>query len=68
MGKLFSYILVILALVLGLAFAVLNAQPVAFNFYIGSVELPLSLMLTAAMVIGTLLTLSVILINKISSS
>lgn len=39
-------------LLLGLSFAVLNAEPVKLNYYFGSWQAPLSLLLVAAMTLG----------------
>jgi len=44
-----------LVMVLGAVFAVLNAEPVVFNYYIGSRALPLSLIMTVALGAGALL-------------
>lgn len=38
-----------------LAFAVLNAEVVTFNYYLGSITLPLSLLLAISLLCGTLL-------------
>lgn len=40
------------AAILGISFAVLNAQSVTFNYYLGTHELPLSLLLIAILVFG----------------
>jgi len=50
--KLFLFMLIML---LGAVFAVLNAEPVEFNYYFGSLVLPLSLVITAALGAGVLL-------------
>jgi len=50
--KLFIFMLIVL---LGAIFAVLNAEPVQFNYYFGSRSLPLSLIMTGALGIGILL-------------
>lgn len=50
------YIAVIVLLVItGLVFAVLNAEPVQFNYYFDSLSIPLSLSLLAAMIVGAIL-------------
>ena len=46
--KLFSYIIILLILIFGISFAVLNADPVTVNYYIGKEQLPLSLLLSLA--------------------
>jgi len=45
----------LLVIIFGIVFAVLNAENVQLNYYLGSVELPLSLILVVAMIIGALL-------------
>lgn len=68
-------LLIIVALIvafLGAAFAVRNAHPVAFNYYLGEVNLPLSIImvvsLAAGVVLGILSTLSAIIRLKFKSS
>ena len=46
---------IITIMMLGAVFAVLNAEPVLFNYYFGSRELPLSLIITAALGAGVLI-------------
>ncbi|MCK5387305.1 MAG: LapA family protein [Gammaproteobacteria bacterium] len=45
----------LVVIILGVAFAVLNADSVQLNYYLGSIELPLSLVLVMAMIAGALL-------------
>ena len=45
----------LLVIILGVAFSVLNAESIQLNYYLGSVELPLSLVLVLAMIVGALL-------------
>jgi putative membrane protein len=47
--------IVILIMMLGAVFTVLNADPVEINYYFGSRDLPLSLLLTIALGLGVLL-------------
>ncbi len=65
MLRLFGFILLIILIVLGLSFAVLNAEPVPLNFYFGSRDIPLSLVvvlsLAAGAVIGVLVSMGMIL-------
>ena len=50
------YIAVIVLLVItGLVFAVLNAEPVQFNYYFNSIDIPLSLSMLVAMIVGAIL-------------
>jgi len=49
----FGFLLVVV--LFGLAFAVENAHTVRFNYFLGAVEVPLSLLLVATMLAGALL-------------
>ncbi len=53
--RIIKLILLMLIVMLGAVFAVLNAEPVQFNYYFGSRELPLSLIMTLALGAGALL-------------
>ncbi|MBT2969506.1 MAG: DNA recombination protein RecN [gamma proteobacterium symbiont of Ctena orbiculata] len=48
-------VVVILIMIVGAVFAVLNADPVGFNYYFGSLDLPLSLIVTIALGLGVVL-------------
>jgi putative membrane protein len=52
--KLFVFIII---MIIGAVFAVLNSDPVPVNYYFGSRELPLSLVLTLVLGVGVLLGL-----------
>lgn len=45
----------LIVIIFGLVFAVLNAENVQLNYYLGSVELPLSLVLVLSMIVGAVL-------------
>mgnify|MGYP001816862726 FL=1 len=50
------YLIIFLILVIfGIVFAVLNAEPVELNYYFGSKEVALSLILVLAMIVGAIL-------------
>ena len=50
------YLIIFLILVIfGIVFAVLNAEPVKLNYYFGSKEVALSLILVLAMIVGAIL-------------
>lgn len=53
--RILKLLLILIIMMLGAVFAVLNAEPVAFNYYFGSRELPLSLIITAALGAGVLI-------------
>ena len=65
MLRLFGFILLIILVVLGLSFAVLNAEPVPLNYYFGSRDIPLSMVvvlsLAAGALIGVLVSMGMIL-------
>ena len=53
--KLLILVVLIAIFVLGLSFAVSNAHPVQFNYFVGSTELVLSLLLVVTLSIGAIL-------------
>jgi putative membrane protein len=53
--RIIKLIVLMLIVLLGAVFAVLNAESVQFNYYFGSRELPLSLIMTIALGAGALL-------------
>jgi lipopolysaccharide assembly protein A len=57
--RILSYILLIIIILLGITFALINHNPVTVNYYLGEVSLPLSFVLVFAFVSGCLLGLIV---------
>ena len=57
MTKLFYAIAITLIALFGVIFAILNAEPVTFNYYFGSREVPLSLAIILSMLFGAFLGL-----------
>lgn len=55
--RIFSYIIVLLIIILGLTFAAINANPVTIHYYVGTAQTNLSLLLVYALGIGILLGL-----------
>lgn len=55
MKRLFSTLSALVIILLGLLFAVLNSEPVILKYYLGDIELPLSLLLVAVLAFGALL-------------
>ncbi len=53
--KIFGLIVVLILLVIGVTFALLNAAPVSFHYYFGAKELPLSILLVLSFTLGLLL-------------
>ena len=68
MLRLFNILLLITLIVLGLSFAVLNAEPVPLNYYFGYREIPLSMIVVVALatgaVIGVLVSMGILLRQK----
>lgn len=57
--RIISYIIAIILILFGLSFALLNARPVNLNYYIGSVDISLSLLLILTVGLGILIGLIV---------
>ena len=55
MSKLIYAAVIFVIMILDIIFAVLNAEPVHLNFYFGAKQMPLSLALILAMLVGALL-------------
>lgn len=68
MLRLINILLLITLIVLGLSFAVLNAEPVPLNYYFGYREIPLSMIVVVALatgaVIGVLVSMGILLRQK----
>ena len=68
MGRLLGFLFLVVLVVLGLSFAVLNAKSVSLNYYFGYREIPLSMIvvlsLAAGAVIGVLVSAGLILRMK----
>jgi lipopolysaccharide assembly protein A len=60
--RIFYYLFILIIISLGLTFAVLNSAPVAFNYYLGTKQIALSLLmistLGAGIIIGFIFALS----------
>lgn len=50
--RIFSYVLSLLVLIFGLTFSALNANQVLFNYYLGSKQISLAVLLVAAFGVG----------------
>ena len=55
MKRIISYVLLLLLVLSGILFAVLNSQNVQLNYYFGSKDMALSLLLIITIIFGTLL-------------
>lgn len=60
--RIISSLLVLIVVLLGLTFAMLNSQPVTINYYIGVSTLPLSMLTVFILMIGAFLGLSASLV------
>lgn len=52
MKRIITVVLLLLVSVLGLTFALMNAESVQLNYYFGSIEVPLSLLVVIAIIVG----------------
>jgi len=55
MGRIIGILLVLMAIILGISFAVLNAQLVTINYYLGASEAPLALIIVLTLAAGVIL-------------
>lgn len=53
--RILSYIFLLLVILLGACFAMLNSQTVVINYFLGKHDLPLSLLLVSVFAIGCIL-------------
>lgn len=60
--RLILYIFLLILLILGVTFAYLNATPVMFNYYVGQISVPLSLLLVLTLGVGIFLGLVSLLV------
>jgi uncharacterized membrane protein YciS (DUF1049 family) len=58
--RIITYIFILIIILLGVSFAVLNHNAVIFNYYFGESTLPLSFLLVLSFIIGCILSLLVI--------
>lgn len=58
MRRLIGLVFILLVIGFGLSFALLNAAPVKLDYYLGETELPLSLALTLAFIVGAIIGLA----------
>ncbi len=57
--RIFSYILLLIVILIGVTFAALNHNEVSINYYVGQSALPLSFLLVISFAVGSLLGLFV---------
>lgn len=72
MKRLLGFLVLLLALVFGLSFAAINSSPAHIDFYFGTLDAPLSLVLVITVAIGALLgvaaSIAVLLSQRIEMS
>jgi len=66
MKRILKLILIFLAAILAVSFTLLNSQPVKLNFYVGSFETNLVIVILASLALGTLLGIIAVLGKLIS--
>lgn len=66
MMKIVKFILVFLVTVLAVSFTLLNSQPVKLDFYMGSFELDLVIVIIVCLVLGSLLGITAVLGKLVS--
>lgn len=59
--RIFSYIVLLIVVILGLTFAMLNAEPVSLNYYAGIRTISLSLLLVLSVGVGVIIGLLIAL-------
>lgn len=57
--RIFSYVFLLLTMLLGITFSALNANHVLFNYYFGSKQIPLALLLVITFGVGIFTSLLV---------
>lgn len=55
MKRIVTFVLLLLVSLLGLTFALMNAETVQLNYYFGNVQAPLSLVIVIAIIVGAAL-------------
>ncbi len=63
MKKLVSYFVIVILLILGVTFAVLNATPVKVNYYVATEQVALSLLLAIGFALGVLVGIGVLIMK-----
>ncbi|WP_395947100.1 LapA family protein [Caedibacter taeniospiralis] len=59
-----GYVLLVIVFVLVCVLAVLNAQPVSFNYLLGSFNLPLILLLLLVFIVGLIVGMLLLLFSR----
>lgn len=53
--RIIGFVIILVIILIGVSFAMLNSQTVHFNYYVGEHDIALSLLLAAALLIGVIL-------------
>lgn len=67
MGRYISYIVLIIILIIGISFAILNASPVTVDYYAAKTTLPLSIVIFGSFVLGIIVGILVMLPKWLSA-
>ena len=65
MTRIITIAIFILVFILGGCFSAINATPVAINYYLGAVTLPLFVLVVLAIILGSLLSAIILSLNSI---
>lgn len=57
MGRYLSYIGLIIIVIIGISFAILNASPITVDYYLGQATMPLSVVIFVSFVLGIMVGL-----------
>lgn len=57
--RIFSYLIILILVIVGVTFAILNADSVTVHYYIGIKQLPLSLLILCSFAVGIIIGLLV---------
>ncbi len=53
--RIFTYLVLLIIIILGVSFAVLNASDVTLNYYFGTLQLSLSILLVLTLAVGAII-------------
>lgn len=65
MSRIITIAIFICVFILGAGFSAINTTPVAINFYLGSVTLPLSVLVVLAIILGCVLSASALFLSSL---
>ncbi|PHS26172.1 MAG: hypothetical protein COA83_03810 [Methylophaga sp.] len=65
MRRILTIIIFIIVFVVGIAFSAINNDPVALNYYLGTLSLPLSIVIVISILLGLILGASAIFMSSL---